>query len=1328
MSKVFIVLALLVAAAIPSSAAITGYVMSSDGKPIAGAKVEVFSLEPLEAARARLLSSAPERVALKTAETDAKGKFTLESPKDPVVQLRVSAKGYAPESTRIERDEEAGALALQPAQVKSGRIIANGKPVAGAKVIWSGAGEAIATTDAEGRYSAPDPAKWASGVTVIHPDYAVLDDSLNRMLSPNTSLDRTLTAGTPLSGNVVGEDGKTPVGGAAITIDGWPVAKSADDGTFTVAHAPSKWQTVVAKTGSLAGTRARAASASTAAVKLGKAASLIGTVRDMKTQAPIAGADVRLRTPMRMMMDSSETWTAITDAKGNFALNGVVPGSYQIIATRPGFSFVPVTVSLSANEKASKSLLATQLARVTGAIVDEQKRPVAAARLSTQTVSRGDNPMMMMGMLMGGRGATGGVSAPDGTFAIRAESDSDIQVEAIKKGYPAAKSGKLRLAPGERKSGIVLTIPSGTLITGKVVDKNGKPVSDVAVAATEATSNSGNFMRRVVLGAMRDRNDDLVKTAADGTFSIRVKEGSYDFGFKHDGFSAKTLRAIQVAATTKPLEVTLEPGVEISGRVTRNGAGIEGVRVMAIGDSGNASAETGFDGSFRLTDLTAGQMMLNAVKEDELIQQIKPVTAPAADVVFEIPPGGRVTGHVVDKNTKQPVTTFQAGVSAPRGGGGMMIMMPPAMRHFTTDNGTFVLENVPPGQTQIVVDAPGYTTARVPNITIEEGKTVSDVEVDMDRGVRVAGHVIGPDGSALPGVAVRLDFTGGRMMRPGAMQTAITDENGDYSMDALEAGDKTFVFSRTGYLTTQKAATLSGTETRVDAQLTTGTRISGVVVTDSGVPVADASVMAQSAADSTFGMRSTRTDGNGGFEFEGLTPGRYTFTGSKNGYADGRLRDFDITAGAPARIVITSGGILYGHVTGLTPDELQRAIVRASAASGNASAPVDAAGSFRMEGVPVGTVRVSAMTEGGFAGGKSSPVQSVQIDAGTQAEVNIAFKSDTVIRGRVTRNGKPVDGAMVAFFPKDARAQTSSRTTASSNGEYEVNGLDDAMYNVQVVDLQRSAPFSSTYQVHGSGTFDVDMKSVSLRGRVIDSQGNAVADAVVELRDKTETNMRMARVAQTDAAGTFVVENVTPGSYNVTATRDGYGTRAVETSVGDSGGDVEVTLSKNAGVTLKVVDARDGRVLNARVRVTNAQNVTVYDSPFFGGGAADTITLPLDSGSYTATITAMGYAPRNVAITSPSSPTIGLTPGGTIMVSSRGSALRRARLMGADGREYSRGGLGPAIFTVDPSPGVTVLNNIAPGSYTLQILGDANNVTASAPVTVADGQQVGVSI
>ncbi|HEX7419411.1 MAG TPA: carboxypeptidase regulatory-like domain-containing protein, partial [Thermoanaerobaculia bacterium] len=532
-----------------------------------------------------------------------------------------------------------------------------------------------------------------------------------------------MTAGTALSGTVVAEDGKTPVAGAAILVDGWPITTSGQDGTFTIPHAPAKWQLVAAKSGALIGTRARSVAPAALVVKLAKSATLNGSIRDMKTQSPVGGAYVGIGTPMRV--GAGPQWSAITDAKGNFAVTGIIPGSYQLMAGRPGYSIAPVTISLTANEKLTKPMSAAQLARISGTIVDEQKRPVAAARVVTQNVSRGEGGPMNFMMMMS-RAPQAAASAPDGTFNVRADGDTDIQVEALKKGFPQAKSAKLRLAPGERKSGLLLTIPSGVNVTGRVLDKGGKPIAGATVAATESTGGGGgNFMRRVAMNAMRQRDDDQIKTGKDGTYAIRVKEGSYDFAFKADGFAAKSIRAVQIAAKPKSVDVTLEPGVEITGRVTRSGVGVEGVSINLLGEGGMSGNEmTGPDGSFRLTDLSPGQFMLNAMKQDEFIQQIRPVNAPASDVNIDVPAGGRISGHVVDKTSKQPVTAFDAGVSTPRGGGGMVFAFAPAMRHFTSDDGTFVLENVPPGQTQIVVNAPGYTSARLPNINVEDGKSL----------------------------------------------------------------------------------------------------------------------------------------------------------------------------------------------------------------------------------------------------------------------------------------------------------------------------------------------------------------------------------------------------------------------------------------------------------------------------------------------------------------------------------------------------------------------------------------------------------------------------
>src|SRR5206468_6277962 len=147
------------------------------------------------------------------------------------------------------------------------------------------------------------------------------------------------------------------------------------------------------------------------------------------------------------------------------------------------------------------------------------------------------------------------------------------------------------------------------------------------------------------------------------------------------------------------------------------------------------------------------------------------------------------------------------------------------------------------------------------------------------------------------------------------------------------------------------------------------------------------------------------------------------------------------------------GGAISGHVSGLTADELQQANVTASASgAGSASAPVDAGGNYRIEGAPTGTVRVSARVGGPmFAGStKTSEPKTVMLDAGGSVTADIEFKSNTVVRGRITRGGAPMQSASVMFFPKNGRAQTSGTTTADGNGTYEITGLADGPYNVQV--------------------------------------------------------------------------------------------------------------------------------------------------------------------------------------------------------------------------------------------------------------------------------------
>jgi protocatechuate 3,4-dioxygenase beta subunit len=755
-----------------------------------------------------------------------------------------------------------------------------------------------------------------------------------------------------------------------------------------------------------------------------------------------------------------------------------------------------------------------------------------------------------------------------------------------------------------------------------------------------------------------------------------------------------------------------------------------------MSQDGMASAVTASDGTFVLSDLTPGQMMLNVNKQDSFIQEIRPVTAPARDVTIDLPSGGRITGHVVDKASHQPVTSFMAGVTTSRSGGGMVVMMPPMQKQFTSDDGSFVLEGIKPGTTQVVVNAPGYTVARVPNIEVEDGKSAPDIEVDVETGAKLTGHVSGPDGSPVAGVSVRTDPMaggGGRVMRfDGTDNGTTADPNGDYTIDSLEPGEKTFTFMRSGYIAQQKTVTVAtGKDTRLDVQMSNGMRATGTVVTDGGEPIPDVSVSAMSAGMG--GGGGARTDANGAFTIEGLAPGHYTFTASKSGFAPGTLRDIDISSSGPVHLTLKTGGLITGHVTGLTAQELEQATVIANGSGGRGgpmgavSATVDAGGNFRLEGAPSGTVNVSARTGAMFgATGKTAAPKTIELEPGGTAQVDIDFKSGTVIRGRITQNGVPAAQSRVMFMPRGASSQTSASAMADADGRYEVSGLDDGTYTVQTVNASFS-PYSTQYEVHGSDTFDINIKTVTLRGNVLDAaDSKPLNEATVELRS-TGQSVFGGQSAVTDASGNFTIENVAAGTYQVTADKSGYGHDARQITIGSSTPeDVHFQLSPSDGITIRAVDTRDNTALTVNVlRIVDAQgNELPSQGGFFGN--SEVVKLALAPGVYRVTVSARTYAAQTISMTSPSQQTVRFSPGGTLMLHSTVSSPRRARLIDSAGVIHGMNPMSQGIFTL--TAGTTPINNIAAGHYRLEILDSTDRVIKTVEMDVEDGKQADYNV
>src|SRR5687768_5038084 len=115
-----------VLAASSGQAAVTGYVLDAEGRPIAGATVAAIERESDEQAGRRRLARLP-RPALATVTTASDGAFRFDL-KEPFAWVQASAAGFVP--VLQDADELVPVhLTLEPRATRRGTVTASGGPV-----------------------------------------------------------------------------------------------------------------------------------------------------------------------------------------------------------------------------------------------------------------------------------------------------------------------------------------------------------------------------------------------------------------------------------------------------------------------------------------------------------------------------------------------------------------------------------------------------------------------------------------------------------------------------------------------------------------------------------------------------------------------------------------------------------------------------------------------------------------------------------------------------------------------------------------------------------------------------------------------------------------------------------------------------------------------------------------------------------------------------------------------------------------------------------------------------------------------------------------------
>jgi protocatechuate 3,4-dioxygenase beta subunit len=1253
-------------------AAITGTVFDADAKPVAGATIRAYTPENSAAMRARILAGKIDREPIASVKSGENGAFSLDVKDAVAVDVVIDAPSHPRTSIATVDGDDLGAILLAPPAPRMLRVTSGGKPVANAIVV---SGTDISRTNAAGEV--PGPA--GSRTYVVSPDYAIARSD------PANSFEVKLVRGVAVSGRVTNPAG--PVAHAVVSINGWPLAESGNDGTFTISHAPERWQAISAIRGSEAGIAMRPKTGALE-IRIVPGTTFAGTLRDTGRGGAVAGARMTITTPAT----DDETMTTVTDAKGAFTFGPLLPHLYQIAGVHPAFAIESAPVTSPATR--TRAFAAQAFARAKGRVLDEERKGVAAAVVTASSINTSR-----------GRSA---VTSANGEFAVRVIPSGTFptSVLASKRDYVAASSATRSWKAGEVKDDVVITLAHGFVAQVRVIDKQKQPVPNAQVNVSKLSDQG--MQRSTIVACADPSKADCHRTGADGIVSVRTTEGRHDVRVLGDDIGPFRLANQVLTARAASVVVTVDRGISVSGRVVRpDGTPVSAAIVDAPTLFAPRTADTNSDGTFTLTGLAAGPAVLTAHSIDgNLSSPPVTVTAPAKDVTLTIPRGARIEGRVLDRATQQPVADF--AVSLPSRSQRTYDFGPREEKTIHADDGSYAIDNVPPGAVDLTVRASGYVTGSRGDINAEDGKTVTGIDIQLDRGATISGHVTS-HGAAIAGAEVRQASQ--RTLQPGPQGGNVTtDADGLYKLDGIADGDRLIEFHKTGFITAQKPVQVKGgKDVQLDAELDPGHELRGRVADRSGRGVAGAYITATGAGE----RRSDNmivSDADGSFVVAGLADGKYRVTARKEGMVSGDASDVDLPQTRPLSLTLDAGATITGRVTGVTAEELTQVVVMAVGGTSRNQTYTDASGNFSLSGLPDGQVRVDAflVTAGRR---RMAPAKTIVVENGVAPAVEINFEEGINISGHVTKGGVAVSYGSVSFAPAGARPGSDRQyvnAMISPDGTYTAAGLSIGDYTVRV-NGPNILQYQTKYAASVSGTFDIDIHGATLRGRVVDARSGApVADARVLLMSRLPANGS----ARTDSDGRFAIDAMPDATYDLQVNREQYAVASQPVVIANgSTPDVEVRMEQVAPITIHVADSSTGAPVDVNVMISDSSRAFRGELARVESG---TWRAWLKPGTYSASVGGPGYVFKSQSFTTPGDDvTIQAVRAGALLIQAR--TAQRARL------DFAGGGTQRSFGPLHPGTNGP-FDSLPPGSYLLVLLGTDGKATQSIAVVINAGQ------
>jgi hypothetical protein len=441
----------------------------------------------------------------------------------------------------------------------------------------------------------------------------------------------------------------------------------------------------------------------------------------------------------------------------------------------------------------------------------------------------------------------------DGYFEMPGISAGDWELTARAENFVNSEATILSLDAGQSQRDVEVVLEVGGAVVGKVLERDGTPVTGVDVLVSLQTGRSspsggGGLMERFASfgGGDGDVSFEPPKRATTdgaGSFAVHsLKPGTYDvklaklngmgFGnamvFIDDGSGGdadeNTVVAQVVAGEETYVEVIQQPLATLEGKVMAGGRPVE-VTLVSLKEQGSfmpfggQTAQTDRYGNYVFENVEPGEYEVSTIVPGAAMEETVAVSLAGgesveADIVFG---GATLTGRVTDSETDRgiddvtiivtPVSnsgeeqvqkTFAIVTMEMSGGGGgsgmqMDIGGGSQSKVHTDADGNFEVLYLKPGEYSIETLGGGYIAGSAGPVTVEDGDDVDDVDIELARGAALSGLVrSGATGDVLEAVPVSLSS-------PAGKREMTMTQNGRYSFDSLGEGDYTLSVMGSGF-------------------------------------------------------------------------------------------------------------------------------------------------------------------------------------------------------------------------------------------------------------------------------------------------------------------------------------------------------------------------------------------------------------------------------------------------------------------------------------------------------------------------------------------------